>query len=948
MALQQPRSTPKTAKLVLPVWGYRYVRQFLTYGLPTLLAPGNVPAVVAALPTEFLILASADDEEYIREHANFKRLAAVCKTEIRPIDHLITDGNYSTTITLAYTEVVHAVGAAMVDTCFFFLVSDYIMADGSLASAMRRMLGGASAVTVGNFQVADEEAVPWLQDKLATNKHSLALQPREMMRWALNNLHPTTLANTVNIPFSHNSHTNRLFWRVDGDTILGRFYLMHMLCVRPEVTDFIIGSSCDYSFVPEMCPSGNVEAITDSDEYLVIEMQPRHHESAFLRPGPLKTRALAKSLSEWTTSVHRENVNNSLIFHADELPPTLRHSIDEADAFLASVARHLKCKPAPHRGHPYWRGALAAYYDATGRKLSEDEWRYALGLPASNDLVTQWLLYHAKYALMGQPPHVLPWHPAWPDFKTVLGELASFFADHHQRLLMLSSAPTAFTVALADSGERVYRMRCNPFLQNPPERYAPMRGKFDLCLLELTETEMRFGADLVDRIVPLMKRGGRIIVFVSNRRHIDNGGEFGQSVVFHSARFIRSGVLPSEIYFVPANRARWIARRGMFELRLLLNKGPWFSVPLAVLGGGLLFALSLIGNLDALRATQRVAARGHKSSFVMRLSVDAPEHTNVKMLTRFGRTGSGAHRSEIAAKALALPALGATEETRETEYNRHVELRDTIGLASLGLITNRVWYDDPRRLTILLVRYNFVAKTLSGCRNVGEVGCGDAFGTRLVLQEVGDVTVYDFDPLFIEDIRGRQDARWPLKAEIHDIVETRLPRKHDALFSLNVIERLAPEDEHAYLTHLAGSVAENGLIIIGARSLESQASPLSKPGRINCKTSKQLEFLLKKYFAHVFMFSMTDEVIHSGFSPMADYSFALCAEAKWEAGELRRKQSPLFEICVSPSGSGFYVRVTHPNTEPQRIDGFATVGEAGRWISNLAQDWLRAGRPNSY
>ena len=66
----------------------------------------------------------------------------------------------------------------------------------------------------------------------------LALPPRDLMRWALNNLHPIALANIVNIPFSHNSQANRLFWRVDSNTLLGRFYLMHMLCVRPEIDRF--------------------------------------------------------------------------------------------------------------------------------------------------------------------------------------------------------------------------------------------------------------------------------------------------------------------------------------------------------------------------------------------------------------------------------------------------------------------------------------------------------------------------------------------------------------------------------------------------------------------------------------------------------------------------------------------------------------------------------------
>ena len=75
-----------------------------------MLAPGNVPAVAAALPTEFIILTSADDVAYIRLHPAFRELSASCKVAIRLIDHLITDGNYSTTITLAYTETVRDAG----------------------------------------------------------------------------------------------------------------------------------------------------------------------------------------------------------------------------------------------------------------------------------------------------------------------------------------------------------------------------------------------------------------------------------------------------------------------------------------------------------------------------------------------------------------------------------------------------------------------------------------------------------------------------------------------------------------------------------------------------------------------------------------------------------------------------------------------------------------------
>ena len=197
-------------------------------------------------------------------------------------------------------------------------------------------------------------------------------------------------------------------------------------------------------------------------------------------------------------------------------------------------------------------------------------------------------------------------------------------------------------------------------------------------------------------------------------------------------------------------------------------------------------------------------------------------------------------------------------------------------------MTNQVWEDDPRRLAILLSRYKFVAKMLSGRKRVGELGCGDAFGTRIVMQEVESVIAYDFDPVFVEDIRARRSERWPVEAHVHDILEGKLPNQHDAIYSLDVIEHIRPADEDAYLCNLRNSLTETGVLIIGSPSLESQAyaSPPSKEGHINCKSGGELKALLGHYFHTVFLFSMNDEVVHTGYAPMAHYLFAICCQKK--------------------------------------------------------------------
>lgn len=214
----------KSVRCLLPIWGFAYVRNFLEFALPTWLADGNLPAVSRMVPTEFVFLTSREDELYLRAHPGFKRLSAICETRIHFVDHLITGTNYSTTITLAYAEAIRATGDDMLDTCFLFLVSDYVVANGSFRTVVERVQAGRNGVLVGNFQVVEEEALPWLTDLLQASPTALQIEPRKLMKWGLSHLHPATIANTVNYPLLHNDHTNRLFWRVDNQTLIGRFF----------------------------------------------------------------------------------------------------------------------------------------------------------------------------------------------------------------------------------------------------------------------------------------------------------------------------------------------------------------------------------------------------------------------------------------------------------------------------------------------------------------------------------------------------------------------------------------------------------------------------------------------------------------------------------------------------------------------------------------------------
>src|SRR5471030_2246802 len=102
-------------------------------------------------------------------------------------------------------------------------------------------------------------------------------------------------------------------------------------------------------------------------------------------------------------------------------------------------------------------------------------------------------------------------------------------------------------------------------------------------------------------------------------------------------------------------------------------------------------------------------------------------------------------------------------QTKEEQYSISLAYREAHGQEKLGLMINQAWYDDPKRLTFTFARYKFVAKMFSGFKTVLEIGSGDAFVSRVVQQEVENLTVTDFDPIFIQDIKDRQVPRWQFK-----------------------------------------------------------------------------------------------------------------------------------------------------------------------------------------
>ena len=95
---------------------------------------------------------------------------------------------------------------------------------------------------------------------------------------------------------------------------------------------------------------------------------------------------------------------------------------------------------------------------------------------------------------------------------------------------------------------------------------------------------------------------------------------------------------------------------------------------------------------------------------------------------------------------------------KSKENNNVIKLYKKIGLQKLGLMTSQAWYDDPKMLLFTLSRYKFVSKIFSGFKHVLEVGCGDAFSSRIVKQTVNNL-----------DVSDRSDGKWLFRSDNHSL-----------------------------------------------------------------------------------------------------------------------------------------------------------------------------------
>lgn len=195
----------------------------------------------------------------------------------------------------------------------------------------------------------------------------------------------------------------------------------------------------------------------------------------------------------------------------------------------------------------------------------------------------------------------------------------------------------------------------------------------------------------------------------------------------------------------------------------------------------------------------------------------------------------------------------------------------------MGPWTSYSLIHDPIHMSFVLARYKFCARMLAGKDNVLEIGCGDAPGTPIVAQFVRKLIAVDVDDRLITSNRQRLSQIKNIEFKKMNICQEIPQEKFTAAYSIDVIEHLDKKLNKPFMENTVKCLKPQGICIIGTPNITAgkYATPRSRVQHINLHSFKTLRKRLEKYFINVFMFSMNDEVVHTGYGPMAHYLFGV-------------------------------------------------------------------------
>ena len=187
--------------------------------------------------------------------------------------------------------------------------------------------------------------------------------------------------------------------------------------------------------------------------------------------------------------------------------------------------------------------------------------------------------------------------------------------------------------------------------------------------------------------------------------------------------------------------------------------------------------------------------------------------------------------------------------------------------------------ESPLDFFILLARYKFAARILDGNDTALDAGCGHGLGSVMLSKFARSVTGLDADQELVkhcQDTYGHLQNLSFIQGDLRDL--SGLKGQFDTVVCLDVIEHFAAEDAHVVLDNLSSALTSRGMLVIGTPNARSQEFGSDRRKQTHAFEYDYPTFreMLGARFKRFIVFSMTDELVGTGFSELAWYFMGTC------------------------------------------------------------------------
>jgi hypothetical protein len=271
--------------LIVVLWGERFRNYFLHYCLPSLMAPGNIPALATRKPSQFLIATRPEDWAAMQDAPIFRQMARYIEPqyiEIPPCppgksgcEHMGI--GHKLACERAYREKAYAA----------VLTPDCMLADGALRRLQELACTGSEIVITAALRFGEEPLFAHLRaDGILADAHQagsdgpLQVSPRQMVKAAINSFHSHSASCEWGSAYFPQV-THCAWWRLPGEDGV----LLHSLSWAPLLIDYGAFVEHDTSAMEDWSIDGDylyknvdrarrIHVVQDSDELFLVSWAP--------------------------------------------------------------------------------------------------------------------------------------------------------------------------------------------------------------------------------------------------------------------------------------------------------------------------------------------------------------------------------------------------------------------------------------------------------------------------------------------------------------------------------------------------------------------------------------------------------------------------------------------------------------------------------------------------